>query len=115
MNFKSDKLPEKQWFETRIVLAKRYIDKVDDDVWDTILLALKNKLVLHFDYETVTENRDYSEKGRRIFGHFHEQPMACNFQRIFLLWRRHYSLEPQILVDDMEEKNPRNDGISVNF
>ena len=57
MNFKSDELPEKQWFETRIVLAKRDVDKVDDDVWDTILLALKNNLILQFDYETVTENR----------------------------------------------------------
>lgn len=57
MNVKNSELPEKQWFETRIVMASRPVDSVPEDVWDIILLALKENRILEFDYETVNENR----------------------------------------------------------
>ncbi len=116
MNFKSSELPEKQWFETRIVMAKREVDSVDDDVWAVILCALKNNFVLQFDYESVGENRvtksrtlepwqlifdreqwylrgisengkDYSEKGVRTF--------VISRMRNLALTTQHFNLPPE--------------------
>ena len=57
VEFKTKPLPEKQWFETRIIMAERPADIIEETVWETILHALKNNQQLKFDYETVTENR----------------------------------------------------------
>lgn len=56
-NFKSSHLPQKPWFETRIVMAKRQVDAVDEAVWTTILQALQSNTVLQFDYESVSTNQ----------------------------------------------------------
>ncbi len=58
INFKNSHLQEKQWFETRIVMAKRVPDTVDEEVWKTILCALKDNYPLQFDYESVNNNQE---------------------------------------------------------
>ncbi|MBB5226547.1 WYL domain-containing protein [Treponema ruminis] len=57
MNFKNSHLEEKPWFETRIIMARRDVDFVDEQDWDIILKALKENLALEFDYETVSTNK----------------------------------------------------------
>lgn len=57
VNFKNSHLREKQWFETRIVMAKRSVAAVDEADWETILSALKDNYLLEFDYESVHSNQ----------------------------------------------------------
>lgn len=57
IEFKNSSLPEKEWFETRIVMAKHAVDSVDEEIWNKILKALKNNFKLKFDYTSVGENR----------------------------------------------------------
>lgn len=57
VEFTSTELKQKEWFETRIIMAERPSDSIPNDVWEIILRALKNNHPLKFDYETVSENR----------------------------------------------------------
>lgn len=62
MEFKASPLKEDEWFETRIVVAGRQVDLVDKSVWNTIISALKDNLVLEFDYESVETNKETWER-----------------------------------------------------
>lgn len=64
VNFKNSHLREKQWFETRIVMAKRVVDSVDDTAWEIILSALKDNFMLEFDYDSIHNNM--ASSGRTI-------------------------------------------------
>lgn len=57
VNFKNSHLKEKQWFETRIVMAKRNVDNIDNTAWEIILSALKNNFLLEFDYDSINNNQ----------------------------------------------------------
>ena len=57
IKFRNSELKEKEWFETRIVMAERKVDIIDDEVWPVILSALKENQVLEFDYESVRTNK----------------------------------------------------------
>lgn len=57
LKFRNSELKEKEWFETRIVMAERKVDIIDDEVWPVILSALKDNQVLEFDYESVRTNK----------------------------------------------------------
>ncbi|MCR5621674.1 MAG: WYL domain-containing protein [Treponema sp.] len=57
LKFKNSELKENEWFETRIVVAERKVDLVDETVWPVILSSLKENLVLEFDYESVKTNK----------------------------------------------------------
>ena len=64
VKFKNSHLQEKQWFETRIVMAKRGVDTVDEVAWNTILCALKDNLVLQFDYDSIHDR--HKTAGRTV-------------------------------------------------
>ena len=57
LKFRNSELRENEWFETRIVMAERKVDLVDEEVWPVILSALKENQVLEFDYESVKTNK----------------------------------------------------------
>lgn len=57
IKFKNSELKEKEWFETRIVMAERKVDIINDKVWPVILSALKDNHVLEFDYVSVRTNK----------------------------------------------------------
>ena len=43
LKFRNSELRENEWFETRIVMAERKVDLVDEEVWPVILCCAQGK------------------------------------------------------------------------
>ncbi len=57
VKFKEKELPIDVWFEDRVCIAKRPECQVDDDVWDSVVLAMRKNRKIKIIYEKPSSNK----------------------------------------------------------